>query len=45
MERAQARGDVDEEELKALEMDVTGKVKPRLDDYPTKALIVMLAYR
>ena len=26
MERAQARGDADEEELRALEMDVTGKV-------------------
>jgi X-domain of DnaJ-containing len=26
MEKAQARGDVDEEELRALEMDVTGKI-------------------
>ena len=26
MEKAQAKGDVDEEELRALEMDVTGKV-------------------
>jgi len=27
MEKAQAKGDVGEEELRALEMDVTGKVK------------------
>jgi len=27
MEKAQARGDVPEEELRALEMDVTGKVR------------------
>jgi len=27
MEKAQAKGDVDEQELRALEMDVTGKVK------------------
>lgn len=26
MEKAQAKGDVDEEELRALEMDMTGKV-------------------
>jgi hypothetical protein len=28
MEKAQIRGDVPEEELRALEMDVTGKVTP-----------------
>ena len=30
MEKAQAKGDVDEEELRALEMDVTGKVDPKM---------------
>jgi len=29
MEKAQAKGDVDEEELRALEMDVTGKVSSK----------------
>lgn len=29
MEKAQAKGDVDEEEVRALEMDVTGKVDLR----------------
>ena len=29
MEKAQAKGDVAEEELRALEMDVTGKVRSK----------------
>jgi len=47
MEKAQAKGDVAEEELRALEMDVTGKVdlKTRLNRCRMKALIVGLVYR
>lgn len=43
MERAQARGDVDEEELRALEMDVTGKVDLNANMFYslTKALIIV----
>ena len=46
MERAQAKGDVDEEELRALEMDVTGKVGLKNETVlsPTKALIVGSIY-
>ena len=33
MEKAQARGDADEEELRALEMDVTGKVDLTMRKY------------
>ena len=46
MEKAQARGDVDEEELRALEMDVTGKVDLKMRMYcsPTKALTVRSIY-
>ena len=34
MEKAQAKGDVGEEELRALEMDVTGKVGLRARSQP-----------
>ena len=45
MEKAQAKGDVDEEELRALEMDVTGKVGlQRNYSVPTKELIVRWIY-
>lgn len=39
MEKAQAKGDIGEEELRALEMDVTGKVVLKTWLLLTKALI------
>ena len=44
MEKAQAKGDVGEEELRALEMDVTGKVGVQTRLSPINAPIVRSLY-
>ena len=44
MEKAQAKGDVGEEELRALEMDVTGKVGLKMTTVPNQSTNCFIAH-